>query len=129
MKEILPIMLVFTHTSINNGMFSQLAYDRSFISQKYEECRFLIDEMSMFNIHENEKNSVSWPVTIRKTDRGGFLAMHAWYSILLHYILGGGIKFLGNDQLASANESSNKFFMVVHSGITVVGMLKIKKQY
>lgn len=70
MKEILPIMLVFTHTSINNGMFSQLAYDRSFISQKYEECRFLIDEMSMFNIHENEKNSVSWPiVSNHKQDR------------------------------------------------------------
>lgn len=64
--------------------------------------------MRMFNIHENEKNSVSWPtVSFHTQDR-------PW-------------RVSGNDQLASANESSIKIFMVVHSGMTVVGMLKITK--
>lgn len=41
----------------------------AFIPQKYEECNchFLIGEMSRHDIHENEKNSVSWCTVSKRT--------------------------------------------------------------
>lgn len=71
MKEIPHIMLVLTDASINNGMFSQHPhnYNCCFHTAKIwrMQLSFFIGEMSRHDIHENEKNSVSWCTVSKRT--------------------------------------------------------------
>lgn len=143
MKEIPHIMLVLTNASINNGMFSQHPhnYNCCFHTAKIwrMQLSFFIGEMSRHDIHENEKNSVSWCTVSKRTQDRPWRVSDESCMVSYCYVTSmfqvEASKLLSsvNCNLEARNNPeeqirrANNYFYCGSSEKTVVGMLKILK--
>lgn len=115
----------------------------AFIPQKYEECNchFLIGEMSRHDIHENEKNSVSWCTVSKRTqDRPWRVFDESCICMVSYCYITSMFQVEASKLLSSVNcnlearnnpeeqiRRANNYFYCGSSEKTVVAMLKSLK--